>query len=526
MVAAVTAAGCGKERAFPKNPSSDRGWRACSEESNSRYLSSSRISASKSNPSCFSTIISTSSSTSSSSSSTTPQRSPSPLHNPMPQTPSTLRQKRAQSVDRPRTSTRSLSVSFQGESFVFQTSKTKTTPRKPTSECRKPIASFTGVENSQPNELRMRRNPTATARESNSLTRSLDCSVDRDNPILLTVRLLLDETNFNIGDRSQSPGSDSFSSESIAKVRAKPRGICVPARFRQENGCPRPHVETPQKLINGKQQPLANTQLPSPKFIPSPLNGPKSCSPRHDGTLRTRRNIMESYSNGQVGNAPSIISFASEVRRTKKGESRIEDAHMLRLFHNRYLQWRYINARAEKAFSTHLINAENNLYDTWIAISELHELVMNKQIQLEALMQNLKLASMLKGQIDYLDEWSTLDNDHENSLRGVIEALKASTLRLPVIGGAKLDIQEVKDAINSTVGVMQAMTASISSLLSKVEGISYQASELAKAAAYERALLDQSRDLLSIVAALHVKLCSVQGYILQLARKTSLMQLQ
>lgn len=41
-------------------------------------------------------------------------------------------------------------------------------------------------------------------------------------------------------------------------------------------------------------------------------------------------------------------------------------------------------------------------------------------------------------QVCYLDEWSTLDHDHENSLRGVIEALKASTLRLPVIGGAKV----------------------------------------------------------------------------------------
>lgn len=41
-------------------------------------------------------------------------------------------------------------------------------------------------------------------------------------------------------------------------------------------------------------------------------------------------------------------------------------------------------------------------------------------------------------QINYLEEWSLLDRDHSSSLSGAIEALKASTLRLPVVGGAKV----------------------------------------------------------------------------------------
>ena len=36
----------------------------------------------------------------------------------------------------------------------------------------------------------------------------------------------------------------------------------------------------------------------------------------------------------------------------------------------------------------------------------------------------------------YLEEWSLLDRDHSNSLLGATEALKASTLRLPIIGKA------------------------------------------------------------------------------------------
>lgn len=41
-------------------------------------------------------------------------------------------------------------------------------------------------------------------------------------------------------------------------------------------------------------------------------------------------------------------------------------------------------------------------------------------------------------QLLYMEEWALLDRDHSNSLSGAIEALKASTLRLPVIGGARV----------------------------------------------------------------------------------------
>lgn len=38
----------------------------------------------------------------------------------------------------------------------------------------------------------------------------------------------------------------------------------------------------------------------------------------------------------------------------------------------------------------------------------------------------------------YLEDWSLLDREHSSSLSGAIEALKASTLRLPIVGGARV----------------------------------------------------------------------------------------
>lgn len=40
----------------------------------------------------------------------------------------------------------------------------------------------------------------------------------------------------------------------------------------------------------------------------------------------------------------------------------------------------------------------------------------------------------------YLEELSLMDRDYSNSLSGATEALKASTLRLPVVGGARVPL--------------------------------------------------------------------------------------
>jgi hypothetical protein len=72
-------------------------------------------------------------------------------------------------------------------------------------------------------------------------------------------------------------------------------------------------------------------------------------------------------------------------------------------------------------------------------------------------------------QMDYLTHWAALETEHSTSLSSAIEALRASTLRLPVTGGAKADVFTVKNAVSSAVDIMQAMGSSVCYLLSKVE---------------------------------------------------------
>ncbi|KAI4993175.1 protein SNOWY COTYLEDON 3-like [Hordeum vulgare subsp. vulgare] len=439
------------------------------------------------------------------------------------------------------TTMRSLSVSFQGESFFYQTSRapraaSPSSPagrRGPTPERRKSVSSVPEAENARPQH----RWPAAKPKASDPLARSLDCNLDRKDSILAAVQLLRrsmafdSTTSFSPSDHAAAAGpdlsasdTDSVSSGSNSGAGDPPRrGISVPARFWQETNSRLrrlPDAGLPQQSSSGRRS-FSDSQM-SPRLpgrSPSPSRGSKgTASP-------SRGRAGEASPNGHMvqtaANAPSIISFAAEVRRAKKGENRIEEAHRLRMLDNQHLQWRCINARTDATLLVQSFTAEKTLHSAWKEISKLRENVSSKRCKLQLQKQKLKLFAILRGEMSYLEEWSHVEKHHSSSLSAAIEALKASTLRLPVVGGAKADALGVKEAVNSAVDVMHTMASSMCNLLSKVEGTSSVVYELAKLATQEQMLLDQSRDLLSTVAAIHVKQCSLKTHMLQRKQKQS-----
>ncbi|KAK8933820.1 hypothetical protein KSP39_PZI015242 [Platanthera zijinensis] len=64
-------------------------------------------------------------------------------------------------------------------------------------------------------------------------------------------------------------------------------------------------------------------------------------------------------------------------------------------------------------------------------------------------------------------EWFNFESEYSCSLSRAIEALKACTLHLPVVNGAHAELKDIKDAVGSAIDVMQAMGASVCSLLPK-----------------------------------------------------------
>lgn len=77
---------------------------------------------------------------------------------------------------------------------------------------------------------------------------------------------------------------------------------------------------------------------------PSRRSARSSASSTPTSPSRVRSGVINDY----LSNGWSILSFGDEVRRGGKAvENRVVDAHTLRLMHNRYLQWRFFNARAD-----------------------------------------------------------------------------------------------------------------------------------------------------------------------------------
>ncbi|KAF5733197.1 hypothetical protein HS088_TW17G00737 [Tripterygium wilfordii] len=580
----------------------------------SRYLSPSPSTSTSSTTSTTTTTTTSSSSFSSSS-----RRFPSPLlsrstnYVPSP----TAVPKRSQSVDRRRpasvtrpvtpqgnaganelsaatkllvTSSRSLSVSFQGEAFSLPISKTKTattpnTNRKPTPERRRATPVRDQTENSKPIEKQRwpSRSREVNSRANNVLSRSLDYSGDKSKVIGFGSGLvgkslqqsLIDESSRRLsldlrnveqnldGNSEHESDTDSVSSGSatscfqecnengVSKEKSGPRGIVVSSRFWQETNSRLRRLQDPgsplsrslssrvgiqSKIIQSKRFSI-DGPLASPRTIASPAIGAtrpaspsklwasSASSPLRGLSPARVRNAVGGLLSINSSNTPSILSFSVDVRRGKIGEDRIVDVHLLRLLYNRYLQWRFVNARADATFMVRRLNAEKILWNAWVTTSELRHSVTLKRIKLMLVRQKLKLASILKGQINHLEEWALLDRDHSSSLQGATEALKASTLRLPVVGKATADIQNLKDAVGSAVDVMHAMASSICSLSSRVEDMNSLVSELVNITAKEKALLQQCKDFLSSIAGMQVKDCSLKTHIILLNRAPTMSSL-
>ncbi|CAI8606251.1 unnamed protein product [Vicia faba] len=566
-----------------------------------------------------------SSSSSSSSFSSPPKRSNSPLvtravnSNLMRQKLTPAVMQRSQSTERRRlgtprpsgetpvaqrmllTSTRSLSVSFQGESFSFQVSKAKPPPasqsvRKSTPERRKVTANTPTatrgrvngnseqMENSVSRSLDQHRWPgKSQQQQANFMNRSLDCGIflrNSNRPGNNVVRSLRDslldprvsqeatlrlESNKNGGSEleiepEELVPSDNESVTSSSSSGARDNGgkqmhggsRVVPARFLQEannplrrqtdlpaprNGGIGNRAMDPPKLLVPKKSLLASPAS-SPRGIvnsrlqgspirsairpasPSTLASPSPWSPSRGVSPSRGRNGIASSLTSRFVNEPSVLSFAVDVPRGKTGENRVADAHSLRLMHNRLMQWRFVNARADASLSVQTLNSEKSLYGAWEATSSLRESVIAKRVELQLLKLHFKLISIFKEQMIYLEDWAKLDPVYSGSLSGATEALKASTLRLPVFGGAKIDLLNLKDAICSAMDVMQAMASSIRLLLPKVVNVKSLVVELDNLSAKERCLLEECQDLLSTIRTIQVRESSLISHTIQMKSLT------
>ncbi|KZV33991.1 QWRF motif-containing protein 8 [Dorcoceras hygrometricum] len=212
----------------------------------------------------------------------------------------------------------------------------------------------------------------------------------------------------------------------------------------------------------------------------------------------------------QPQSSASVLSFIVDVKKGKKAANHIEDVHQLRLLYNRHLQWRYATAQTDAALHSQKVKAEDMLYSVWRTTVDMLDSVVAKRIELQQLSLHLKICSVLNDNLAGLNEWASVERDHTISLTSAIQDLQSSTIRIPITGRAKGDIETVKVAVCSAVDVMQALGSSLCSILPQVEGMNHLVSKLADISAQERALLDEYESLMGCSAAFQCNKWEVQ----------------
>lgn len=136
------------------------------------------------------------------------------------------------------------------------------------------------------------------------------------------------------------------------------------------------------KLISASSSERSALAAPTVRSQSLPTPGSRPSSPSRTSVLSSSRGVSPSRARpstppprgvspsrirssttaSQPNSSTSVLSFIADVKKGKKSASYIDDAHQLRLLYNRYLQWRFANARAEAVLYIQKLTAEVEFY--------------------------------------------------------------------------------------------------------------------------------------------------------------------
>ncbi|XBI80646.1 hypothetical protein VPH35_089752 [Triticum aestivum] len=200
----------------------------------------------------------------------------------------------------------------------------------------------------------------------------------------------------------------------------------------------------------------------------------------------------------------------------RKVAGKQEDVHQLRLLDNRYVQYRFLNARGAEAARAKAAAAENSLFGLAERIAGLRESVADKRAEAEKIKRDQRLCSIVGGQVPYLDRWSDVEEDYSSCLTGATSALHNASLRLPIIGGVRANYEEISEVLNSAAQLLEPASPLVRDLLPKVEEVDGVASKLAQIITSERDLIEECGNLLNQAHHMQMREYSLRSQLLQL----------
>ncbi|CAI9770331.1 unnamed protein product [Fraxinus pennsylvanica] len=391
-----------------------------------------------------------------------------------------------------------------------------------------------------------------TGRSTNSSSSKNSTSVDEQNDYIAPGRFSVDETSLRRKTFSDTQDSDSEYSD-ICSGRSLDVGQNFPASYMGSTASSRKHgIAVASKYMNdsfsrsrrwsadsGIQKPISSSDN-SPKRLTSKNSMKKNSSkwelsPGHPSSpvmLDDNKGNITGIWNSKPPSSPSrakgvgsLLSMGIELLKGKKsspntssplGPGSSDSVHQLRLLHNRLMQWRYSNARAETVNGNIIKKVESNLLYAWDGLIKLQHSVIQKKLQLQKEKLEMKLYYILQSQITVLETWGNMERDHISAVSTTKHYLHSVVCRMPLVEGAKVEPLSASIAIRHASDVSAFINLMLTKSAPTVETTSGALVELARVVTQERLLLQECLELLKTISTLQIKERTLKCSIMQI----------
>ncbi|PON80564.1 QWRF family [Parasponia andersonii] len=198
------------------------------------------------------------------------------------------------------------------------------------------------------------------------------------------------------------------------------------------------------------------------------------------------------------------------------GYGTTEASHQLRLLHNRFMQWRYANARADAVNSNIANHVESNLSCAWDVLTKLQHSVVQKRLQLQKEKLDMKLNFILQSELKLLEAWGDMERQHLAAVSTTKECLHSVVCRVPLIEGAKVDVQSALITFRHASDLTSAIRSTLTSFSPSAGKTGPLISELAEVVAQERLLLEECLEHFRTISILELKERQLKSSVMQM----------
>ncbi|KAM0850802.1 hypothetical protein ACQ4PT_052843 [Festuca glaucescens] len=242
------------------------------------------------------------------------------------------------------------------------------------------------------------------------------------------------------------------------------------------------------------------------------MSSPCRSSPEPRYATRRRRSTGEPEDVGRRSAVPGKMATTRS--------SREEDAaHRARVLTARLLQWRFTNARLEKAMARATSAAQKKLFYAWLRVAELRNIHAAKMIVAQRWRQKVKLGRLLRTQLPLLGTWEPVGGSHAGAVAELGRVLSAAAASLPLTDGAQTRLQLLHETMLACVRAMDEIEANAAMFYATGGVTSSAAGELASTIRQEIAGLDEAMRLSRILASFLVQEASLRADLVQAKRK-------